>query len=122
MGTGGWEGARPAHSGVGEASLPTETRLAAPKVAEEERAGTRQGRVERDGQDLAQHLIPQSLLLPWFRSALCYSQAQVPEEGLDFQGGIPRGCPLTMPLWLAVPEVPTVEGAVPMVLLLGSLL
>lgn len=53
---------------------------------------------------------------------LCYNQAPVPGEGLEFQGGIPGGCPLTMPLWLAVPEVPTVEGAVPMVLLLGSLL
>ena len=28
--------------------------------------------------------------------------------------GHPRECPLTVPPWLAVPEVPTVEGAAPM--------
>lgn len=35
--------------------------------------------------------------------------------------GHPRGCPLTMPPWLAVLEVPNAEGAVPMALLPVSL-
>lgn len=107
-------GAHPAYPGPGDVSLPTEIRSAAPKLRwERERRHDGGGRKEA-ARTLLSISFPKSLLLPWLRSALCYNQAQVPGEGPQWRGGTPRGCPLTMPPWLAVPEVPTVEEAAPM--------
>lgn len=43
-------------------------------------------------------------------------------EGPECRGSTPRRCALTMPPWLAVPEVPTAEVAAPMAPLPVSLL
>lgn len=77
---------------------------------EEGHDGRGQGEVTRTLRSIS---FSGSLLLPRLRS-LRYSQAQVPGEAPKWRGGTPRGCPLTVPPWLAVPEVPTVEGAAPM--------
>lgn len=109
----GREPIQPIHPGPGDASLLTETRSVGPQVAAGECVGT-QGRKETAGILLILS-FPGILLLPWLGSALCYNQARVlHREGPECGGSTPGGCALTMSPWLAVPEVPTAEGAAPM--------
>lgn len=109
----GREPTQPTHPGPGDASLLTEIRSVGPKAAAGECVGT-QGRKEAAGILLILS-FPGCLLLPWLGSALCYNQARVlHREGPECGGSTPGGCALTMSPWLAVPEVPTAEGAAPM--------